>query len=65
MLSYMSNHDVRRLEIPVDDLFAVHILQGVHQLKDDFMSKLMGQCFPIDEAFERLAVYVFHHDGGS
>ena len=61
----MSNHNVGWLEVPVYNLFAVHILQGIHQLKDDFTTKFMGQCFPVDEAFERLAVYVFHHDGGS
>lgn len=43
----MSNHNVGWLEVPVYNLFAVHILQGVHQLKDDFTTKFMGHCFLI------------------
>ena len=59
------HHDIAGLEVAMEYLLAVHISQGVGELRHKLPCEVFGQFPFLHKLLERSAVDIFHNDGGS
>ena len=64
IIAVTGNQDIAWLEVTMDDLLAVDIRQGVHQLIDHLATGFLGR-FAFKKTVEGNAINVFHHDTGT
>ena len=61
----LSNENVGRLDVPVDDTFSVSCIEGIGNLDGQCQQRLGLQRPPRDPVLQGKAIQVLHHDEGT